>query len=53
MRQTEVIKYPSEKDPLAQVDVSSGSVLNVNSTMLVTLNVLTGGIVCGCRFRQE
>ena len=34
MRQTIVIKHPSDNDPLAQVDVSSGSVLNVNSTML-------------------
>ena len=31
-RQAVIIKYPSENDPLAQVDVSSGSVLNVNST---------------------
>ena len=53
MRQTVVIKYPSENDPLAQVDVSSGSVLNVNSTTLVTLNILTGGIVCDCRFHEE
>ena len=56
MRQTTVLKYPSENDPLAQVDVSSGSVLNANSansTLLITLNILTGGIVCRCRFREE
>ena len=51
-RNVSVRKYPSPTDPVAIADVSCG-LLNVNTMLTVTVNISTGKIVCGCRYREE